>query len=199
MQASRISSIWSVQGASPSAPLHSLIFGPWCACRAPPVIRSCKPASAALLLLILLLSLSPNLALGLQARLLPLPPPPNACARNGWPCAASQGETARWWSNPGWRQCFAWARLWRPVAAPASRGGGPLGLLASAWLPLPLLGVRRWPRGPANANSQGWGPQDPKRPGGPPFSWDPVPYVALWARLPLFYPPRLCHVRVLLP
>ena len=87
--------------ASPSALLHSLIFGPWCACRAPQAIRSCKPASAALLLLILL-SLSPNLALGLQAR----PPPRPQCAKRAqWlpPCTASSGETARWWSSPGWR------------------------------------------------------------------------------------------------
>ena len=46
----------------------------------------------------------------------------------------------------------------------------------------------RRPCGPAVTNSQGRGPQDPKRPGGPPFAWDSVPYVALWARLPLFYP-----------
>ena len=94
LQASRISGTWSAQGASPSALLQSLIFGPWCACHALPAIRSCKPASAALLLLVLLLSLSPNLALGLQARLPPLSPPPNAMRAQwltvhcllGWDC-----------------------------------------------------------------------------------------------------------------
>ena len=63
----RISRIWSAQSASPSALLLSLTFAPWCGCRAPPAIRSCKPASAALWWLNRRLSLSPNLALGLQA------------------------------------------------------------------------------------------------------------------------------------
>ena len=51
-----------------------------------------------------------------------------------------------------------------------------------------------WLRCPANANSQRWGPQDPKRPGGPPFSWALVPYLALRAMLPLFClrPPLPC-------
>ena len=86
-------------------PPRPLIFGPWCACRAPPATRSCKPASAALLSLILLLSLSPNRARGLPAGL-QYPPCPHRlaqCACKGWPCAAFWGKTARWWSNPSWR------------------------------------------------------------------------------------------------
>ena len=57
-------------------------------------LQTCLPP---LLLLILLLSL----ALGLQAMLPPLSPPPNAM-RAQW-LTSSSGETARWWSNPGWR------------------------------------------------------------------------------------------------
>ena len=55
----------SAQAALPFARLHSLIFGPWCACRKLLAIRNYRPASNALLLQIL--------ALGRQLRLPPLP------------------------------------------------------------------------------------------------------------------------------
>ena len=71
-------------------------------------------------------------------------------------------------------------------AAQTARGGDPSTPTAALW--------PTWPRCPAHANSQGWGPQDPKRPGGPPLSWGLVPYLALRAMLPLFClrPPLPC-------
>ena len=50
--------------------------------------------------------------------LLPLP---NARACEGWPCPVSRGKTARWWSNPGWRQYSAWARVCLSLTSPTSR------------------------------------------------------------------------------
>ena len=126
--------------------------------------------------------------------------------------------------DPAWvMRCTCAAPIPRLVAVPASCGGGLLGLLAPALLPLLLLVARRYlnsqggdprtpkvlrgalPRERAAQTARGgdpstpmaawpiswvvvWGPQDPKRPAGPPFSWGLVPYLALRAFAPVLLP-----------
>ena len=91
---------------------------------------------------------------------------------------------------------------------PACKMQGRLGVTGNLRGRCPVCALRQRARGgdpstptagPANANSQGWGPQDPKRPVGPPFpgTWSPTSPLGLVC--PWLVSGRLCHVRGLLP
>ena len=149
------SSTLSAQGGLPFLLRPCRMCGPWSVSRVPPTVRNCRPAYAVPWLLTSVQSLKLTLAPGWQARLSRPVPVPRPRAPSNPPRDAAPGEAARWWSHPGEHALLA-ACVGLECWCKNSQGGDPR-------TPDVTRGQSPTP------NSQGRGPQDPKRPACPPF------------------------------